>query len=170
MRLELAECTIRSWQLEDVPSLAKHANNRNVWRNLRDAFPHPYSLDDARSFIRFAVFGHPVTHFAIEVDGVAGGSIGFVMKQDIYRKTAEIGIWLGEPFWGRGIATEALGALTDYAFSHYDLLRMYAAVFEWNTGSMRALEKAGFVFEARLHKNAVKDGQVIDELIYARTQ
>lgn len=168
MELKLKQCMIRRWHPSDAGYLARYANNRNVWRNLRDAFPHPYTLSDARDFIRFASFGHPPTHFAIEVEGTAAGSIGLVLKSDIYRKTAEIGYWLGEPFWGRGITTEAVTALTNYAFTQFDLVRIYAGVFEWNTASQRVLEKAGYSLEARLHKNACKDGQIIDELIYAR--
>lgn len=169
MELILKSCKIREWNSGDAGYVVRYANNRNIWRNLRDAFPNPYTLEDARSFIRYAVFGHPVTHFAIDVEGKAVGSIGIVLKSDVYRRTAEIGYWLGEPLWGQGIATEAVSGLTEYAFAHFDLVRMYAGVFEWNPGSMRVLEKSGYTFEARLRKNAFKDGQIIDELIYART-
>jgi RimJ/RimL family protein N-acetyltransferase len=169
MKLKLNTCTIRDWHPGDAGHLARYANNRSIWRNLRDAFPYPYTLDDARAFIRFALFSHPITHFALDVDGIAVGSIGLLVKSDIYRKTAELGYWVGEPFWGRGIATEAATALTNFAFANYDLVRVYAGVFDWNRASMRVLEKAGFSLEARLHKNALKDGHVLDELIYART-
>lgn len=169
MEMRLKTCTIRNWRAGDAAQLALYANNHNVWRMLRDAFPHPYTLNDARSFIRFANFGSPVTHFALEVEGAAAGSIGLVLKTDVYRKTAELGYWLGEPFWGRGIATEAVSALTEYAFSTYDLVRIFAGVFEGNAASMRVLEKAGYTQEARLRKNAFKEGRIIDELIYART-
>lgn len=168
MEIKLKTCTIRDWRVGDAGHLVRYANNLNVWRTLRDAFPHPYTLNDARNFIRFANFGSPVTHFAIEVESVAVGSIGLVLKTDVYRKTAELGYWLGEPFWGRGIATEAVTALTDFAFSNFDLVRIFAGVFDGNAASMRVLEKAGYSQEARLHKNAVKEGRIIDELIYAR--
>lgn len=168
MELKLQGCKIRNWHSADAGYLARYANNRNVWRNLRDAFPHPYTLSDAREFIRFASFGHPPTHFAIEIDGVAAGSIGLVLRSDVYRRTAEIGYWLGEPFWGQGIATRAVTGLTEYAFANLDLVRVYAGVFEWNEASKRVLEKSGFIQEARLRKGAFKDGQIIDELIYAR--
>ena len=119
MLLKLTTCDVRSWQTSDVESLATHANNRNIWKNLRDAFPHPYTPHDAREFIKSLRHRTPETTFAIAVNGEAAGSVGFVLRQDVERVSAEIGYWLAEPFWGRGIATEALAAITDqlqYAF------------------------------------------------------
>jgi len=138
-----------------------------IWRNLRDAFPHPYTLANAEHWIRSANPATPVTNFAIVVDGTAVGGIGLVLKDDVFRRSAEIGYWLGEEYWGRGIVTEAVRAVTDYAFATFDLCRVYAGVFEWNSASMRVLEKAGYEFECRMRKSVIKDGEIIDELIYA---
>ncbi|NUM73323.1 GNAT family N-acetyltransferase [candidate division KSB1 bacterium] len=167
MVLKLTRFTIRPWQHGDEASLAQHANNRNIWRNLRDTFPHPYTLKDAEEWIRFASAENPPRNFAIVVEGEAAGGLGFVLKDDVYRRTAEIGYWLGEKFWGRGIITEAVDAMTEYAFANFDICRIQAGVYEWNPASMRVLEKAGYALEARLRKSIIKDGETIDELIYA---
>jgi ribosomal-protein-alanine N-acetyltransferase len=167
MELILKSCTIRSWQPGDEPSLVRHANNYNVWRNLRDRFPHPYTMDDARFWIEQASKEEPETNFALAVDGAAVGGIGLILQPDIYRRSAEIGYWVGEEFWGRGIVSEAVRTITGWAFDSFDICRIYAAVFEWNPASMRVLEKAGFQFEARLRKAVTKEGKTVDDLIYA---
>jgi RimJ/RimL family protein N-acetyltransferase len=124
-------------------------------------------LEDALWWIEFANSEKPVSNFAIEVDGAAVGAIGLLLRDDVYRLSAEIGYWLGEEFWGRGIASRAVAALSDYAFASFGLCRLYAEVFEWNPASMRVLEKAGYQFEGRLRKGVIKDGQVIDACLYA---
>ena len=167
MELELSKSRLRPWKPGDEESLVRHANSRVIWRNLRDAFPHPYTLANAQHWIRSANPATPVTNFAIVVDGSAVGGIGLVLKDDVFRRSAEIGYWLGEEYWGRGIVTEAVHAVTDYAFATFDLCRVYAGVFEWNHASMRVLEKAGYEYECRMRKSVVKDGEIIDELIYA---
>jgi RimJ/RimL family protein N-acetyltransferase len=167
MRLELVRSVIRSWQEDDADSLAAHANNRKIWRNLRDAFPHPYSVADARAFIQAARSQIPESRFAIEVDGRAVGGIGFTLGADVERVSAEVGYWLGEAYWGRGITTEALQAVTRYAVQAHRLTRIYAVPYEWNQASFRVLEKAGYVREARLRRSAIKDGQVIDQVLFA---
>ncbi|HKY05442.1 MAG TPA: GNAT family N-acetyltransferase [Blastocatellia bacterium] len=167
MEIELSLSLIRSWRESDRESLVAYANNRKVWRNLRDSFPHPYTLTDADGWIAYARAAQPETNFALDVGGEAVGGIGLALKGDVYRRTAEIGYWLGEPFWGRGIATEAVKALTGYAFTTFDLSRIHAGVYEWNHGSMRVLEKAGYVREARLRKSIFKEGRIIDEIIFA---
>lgn len=153
--------------MSDVESVAAYANNRNVWLNLRDAFPHPYRSADAQRFIRAAREREPETTFAIEVEGEAIGSIGFQLHGDVERVSAEIGYWIGEPFWGRGITTEALVAVTGYAIERHGLTRVYALPFAWNAASCRVLEKAGYVVEARLRRSAIKDGRVTDQIQYA---
>ena len=110
---------MRSWRASDLDSLVAHANNRNIWLNLRDRFPHPYTAGDGQTFIRAARKMHPETFFAIAVDGEAVGGIGFVLQPDVERVSAEVGYWLGEAFWGRGIATEALAAVTRYAIEQH---------------------------------------------------
>lgn len=167
MKMKLSKSTLRPWEPGDEESLVRHANSRLIWRNLRDSFPHPYTLADAKHWIQIANPKAPVNNFAIVVDGAAAGGIGLALKDDVFRRSAEIGYWLGEEFWGRGIVTEAVRAVTDYAFANFDLCRVYAGVFEWNRASMRVLEKAGYEFESRMRKSVTKDGETIDELIYA---
>ncbi len=163
----LTQAVLRPWRPGDEASLVKHANNRNIWRNVRDLFPYPYTPQHAREWVHRAGRVHPRTNFAIAVDGDAVGGIGIVLREDIYRRSAEIGYWLGEEFWGRGIVTEAVKAMSDWGFAHFDICRIYAGVFEWNPASMRVLEKAGYTLEARLAKQVTKDGETIDEFIYA---
>ena len=165
--MKLSKSVLRAWKPGDEPSLVRHANSRTIWRNLRDAFPHPYTLVDAKRWIEVANPSKPITNFAIVVDGAAVGAIGLVLREDVFRRSAEIGYWLGEEFWGRGIVSEAVRAVTEYAFETFDLCRVYAGVFEWNPASMRVLEKAGYEFECRMKKSVTKDGETIDELIYA---
>jgi RimJ/RimL family protein N-acetyltransferase len=137
---------------------------------LRDAFPHPYTPADARRWIQGATSTKPATQFAIVVAGEAAGGIGLILGQDVYRCSAELGFWLGEPLWGRGIATEAVNAITEYAFATFDLCRIAARVFEGNVASRRVLEKAGFQLEGHLRKAVVKEGRTLDEFLYARVQ
>ena len=173
MRLILETCEVRSWRADDLDSLVRHANNRNIWIHLRDRFPHPYTARDGRAFLKQARAEHPETTFAIAVSpGGAGvneavGTIGYQLQGDVERVSAEIGYWLAEPFWRRGIATEALVALTRYAAATHGLTRIYALPFASNTASCRVLEKAGFHLEGRLRRSAIKDGLVIDQLQYA---
>ncbi len=170
MQLVLRTCTVRSWRRGDEASLVEHANNRHVWVNLRDRFPHPYTSDDAARWMAWVLSQRPETNFAIAVeDGVVGG-IGYEIQDDVHRVSAEIGFWLGEEHWGRGIMTEALRAVTEQAFHTHGLRRLYAGVFEWNPGSMRVLEKAGYTREAVLKRSAIKDGKVIDQMLYAITR
>ena len=167
MQLTLKTCKVRSWRASDVDSLATYANNRNIWLNLRDRFPHPYTKRDARQFIHAMHNQTPEAAFAIAVNDEAVGGIGFVLNADVERVSAEIGYWLGEPFWGRGITTEALAAVTRHAIDTHTLTRVYALPFAWNTASCRVLEKAGYVLEARLRRSAIKDGRIVDQLQYA---
>lgn len=167
MRLPLTSCVVRSWEPGDVPSLVRHANNRRIWLNLRDRFPHPYTAAEGTSFIRRVRAGYPETTFAIEVDGEAAGGIGFMLQHDIERVSAEVGYWLGEPYWGRGICTEALRAVTQYAIDHHDLTRVFAVPLAHNRASCRVLEKAGFVVEGHLRRSAIKDGKHVDQVLYA---
>ncbi len=167
MELKLTTCTVRSWEWRDRDAIVRHANNRNVWINLRDRFPHPYTIADARNWLDSVVGITPETNFAIALADEAIGGIGYTVQHDVDFRSAEIGYWLGEEYWSRGIATEALIALTDHAFANHDLCRLYAHVFDWNPASARVLEKAGYMFEGRLRKSVTKDGQTIDQLIYA---
>jgi len=165
--LRLERCDVRSWRLSDAAIMAPYANNRSVWLNLRDGFPHPYAISDAEAFISMARRAAPETMFAIAVEDRAVGGVGYMLHTDVERVSAEIGYWLGEPFWGRGIATEALAAVTEHAIRCHNLTRVYAVPYEWNLASCRVLEKAGFVREARMRRSAIKDGRIIDQFLYA---
>jgi ribosomal-protein-alanine N-acetyltransferase len=170
VRIQLATCLLREWRRGDEPSLVRHANNRNIWINVRDTFPYPYRQSDARAWIRLASTEGLNQVFAIDVDGFAAGAIGVRPRDDIYSLTAELGYWLGEEFWNRGIVSEAAAAMTTYAFDTLGMARVYAEVFEWNSASMRVLEKAGFVKEGILRKSAYKDRQIIDQVLYAKVR
>jgi RimJ/RimL family protein N-acetyltransferase len=167
VQLTLKSCEVRSWRLADAEPLAHHANNRKIWLNLRDAFPHPYTAQDAREFIRSVRNRVPETTFAIAVNEEPVGSVGFVLRPDVERVSAEIGYWLAEPFWGRGITTDALIAMTTHAIEVHGLTRVYALPFAWNVASCRVLEKAGYTLEARLRRSAIKNGAITDQLQYA---
>lgn len=168
VRLQGRYAVVRPWRVTDTAALVRHANNLNVSKQLRDRFPHPYTVSAATSFLEYAVSTEPVTNFAIEVEGEATGGIGFTPGTDVERFSAEIGYWLGEAFWGRGIATEALSLVTDYAFRRMNLLRLFALPFADNPGSIRVLEKAGYEREGLLRQSSVKFGRPRDQLIYAR--
>lgn len=167
MELTLSRCTLRPYRQDDEPSLVRHANNRNVSRNLRDRFPFPYTAADAREWTTRVSGQSPTANFAIVVDGEVVGGIGLEPGTDVFRRSAEVGYWLGEAFWDRGLATEALRAVTEYAFRTFDLCRLEAGVFDWNPASARVLEKAGYVLEGRARLAVTKDGRSGDRLLYA---
>jgi RimJ/RimL family protein N-acetyltransferase len=161
---------IRPWSDTDVDSIVKYADNRNVWLNLRDGFPHPYTRDDARSFLALVKQQNPMTFFAIASDDKAIGAIGITLNQDVHRLTAELGYWIGEPFWGKGIMSEAVRLFTDFAFDNFRLVRIYAEPYTANKGSCRVLEKAGYSLEGRLRSNVIKDNQILDQFLFARVR
>lgn len=167
MRLECNLCAIREWQPSDEAALIAVTNNRNVWRNLHHRFPHPYTQADARFWFSLLAAMPEPTHWAIEVNGVAVGGIGVDLCEGIFAKSGQFGYWLGEQYWGRGIVSEAVRAASEYALNHFDLARLEAPVFAWNPASMRVLEKAGFVREGFLRNSVLKDGQLIDQALYA---
>jgi len=167
LELDAGPCTLRPWHPADADSLVHHANNRKVWLSMRDGFPHPYTLSDALDWIARARAARPVTSFAIVVSGNVVGSLGFELRTDVERYSAEIGYWLGEEFWGRGIATAALKTATAYALKAYKLNRIYALPFSENRASIRVLEKAGYRREGVLRRSAFKNGQFLDQAIYA---
>jgi RimJ/RimL family protein N-acetyltransferase len=169
MKLALGQCEVRSWHHDDLESLVQYADNRKIWLNLRDRFPHPYTRQAGREFLRTALTQRPETLFAIDVGGQAVGGIGFVMMTDVERVSAEIGYWLAEPFWRRGVATEAVVAVTQYAIETHGFTRVFAVPFASNQASARVLEKAGYVLEGRLCRSAIKDGHIVDQLQYAFT-
>ncbi len=166
MQLTLTRCALRPWRAGDEASLVRHANNRNVSGNMRDRFPYPYTPADADEWIGKASAETPTLNFAIVIEKDAAGGIGLVPGADVFRRSAEIGYWLGEPFWGRGIVTEAVRVVTDYAFATLDVGRVEAWVFGWNPASMRVLEKAGYALEGRARRAVTKDGRTGDRVLY----
>lgn len=162
--------SLRPWNAVDKASLVRYANNRKIWLNLRDAFPHPYTEASADAFLAMVGRQDPVTFFAIATPDEAIGGIGVSIGGDIHRRTAEMGYWLAEPFWGKGIVSEAVATMTTIAFDRFDLVRIYAVPFAENPASCRVLEKAGFVAEGLLRSNAVKDGRLLDQWMYARVR
>jgi len=170
-RLVLGKCILRSWEWNDAEALQRHANNRKIWRNLHDGFPSPYTMRDARRWLAHALSTPIETAYAIDVGGECVGGLGFLLKEGRSSRTAEIGYWLGEAYWNRGIVTECVRAMTSHILDTYpEICRLYAQVFEWNTRSVRVLEKAGYSPECILRKAAVKAGEVIDlrQYVYIR--
>ncbi|MCB2410306.1 GNAT family N-acetyltransferase [Hymenobacter lucidus] len=159
--------TLRPWQPTDLPNLVQYANNPEIARFMTDQFPHPFTEEKAQGFIAFAGSHTPQRVFAIEVDGQAAGGIGIHPQTDIQCKNAELGYWLAQPFWGRGIVTEAIRQVVAYGFATFDITRIFARPYGTNIGSQRALEKAGFVLEGRFAQTLFKNGEFLDELVYA---
>jgi len=168
VEFELDTCRLRPWRPADAEALARHANEREVARNMRDAFPHPYTLADAEKWLAHVCPVRPVRFFAIDVAGEAVGGAGIAPLEDIYRRAGEIGYWLAKPFWNRGIVSEAVQALTDYAFTALDLARVQTGVLAWNVGSIRVLEKCGYEREGLQKRGAFKDGQFVDLVLFAK--
>lgn len=158
---------IRPWKYEDISQLVEYANNKNIAKNLTDQFPHPYTIENGRSFIQMANSHTPTRIFAITLDKKAVGGIGLHLQQDIFCKNAELGYWLAEPFWGKGIVTKAVKDIVTYGFKTFDINRIYARPFGGNIGSQRVLEKAGFILEGRFEKTLYKNSAYHDELVYA---
>lgn len=160
--------TLRTLKKSDRKLIARYANNKKIWKNLRDIMPHPYSLEDADFFLEMVLMEDPVCTFAIEWNGKFVGICGLNLKEDIYRNTCEIGYWIAEPYWSKGIATHAVQQLVDYAFNTLHKERIHTGVFEYNKPSMRVLEKCGFEKEAIFKKALTKDGKLYNEVRFAR--
>jgi len=160
---------LREWQLSDAASLAENINNPNVWDNLRDGLPKPYSETDGKEFIEFVLAQpKPATILAIEFDGKVVGSIGITLRTDVERITAEIGYYLGENYWNKGIMTEAIKQMATYVFTNFPYLRkIYATPFDFNTASHKVLEKVGFEREAILKQAAIKNEKIVDMYYYS---
>ena len=170
MRIEIGQYIIRDWKRDDAPALSRNANNPKIAVNLRDSFPHPYTLSDAESFLTRVDSQKPRTSFAIATASEAIGSIGLMLGQDVHHLTAELGYWLAESYWGRGIMTSAATEVSDYGFREFGLNRIYALPYAHNLASMRVLEKAGFTFEGRLRASVVKGGKILDQNMYAKVR
>lgn len=170
LSLAQSPITLRRLRAGDAENLAPLINNKKVWDNVRDFIPHPYTEKDAIEFITFTQQESiPMTFAICHMDKLCG-VIGLVKQTDIYAKSAEIGYWLGEPFWGRGIATVAVKIITEYGFSHLGLVRIYAGIFEYNPASMRVLEKNGYQKEAIFEKALFKNGEIWNEHRYAKVK
>jgi len=168
MRIDIGKFKIRDWQKDDAPAIVKYANNRKIWQNLRDLFPHPYGPADADTYLKLVFQQDPRTYFALASEDEAIGSIGLGIGIDVHRFTAEMGFWLAEPFWNRGIMTDAVIRFTDYAFERFKLHRIYAEPYVSNPASAKVLEKAGYTLEGTLRANVFKDGRVLDQHLYSR--
>jgi [ribosomal protein S5]-alanine N-acetyltransferase len=165
----MGDVILREWRAEDARQLAQIANNREVWLNLRDRFPHPYTLEDAHAWIEIqSDVPEPRTNFCIEYDGKVAGSIALMQQEDIYRKTMEIGYFIGKQFWGRGLATASIAQMAEYAEKELDVVKLFAGVFEHNKASMQALRKNGFYLESIRKKAVFKDGAFLDDYVWVK--
>ena len=163
------QVTLRPWQKNDRSILAALANNISIWNNVRDRLPHPYTLQHARAFIKYCKKQDPPHVLAIDVNGHLAGCIGLELQDDIFRISAELGYWIGEPYWGRGVATEAVKQMLEYVFEAFPVLsRIYAKVFEYNKASMKVLERNGFHLESVQKRSVIKNNEIIDEFVWVK--
>ncbi len=160
---------LRIWKISDAQYVQKYANNKKIADNLRNAFPYPYTLQDAENYINSIIQKDEEWQCcrAVVINGEVVGSIGLFLKDDVYCKSAEIGYWLAEPYWCNGVMTSAIKQLTDFAFKQYDIVRIFAEPYEYNASSRRALEKAGFTLEGIKKKSIYKNGNFFNSCIYA---
>ena len=161
------EFTLRPWKITDLDNLVKNANNFNIAKNMTDQFPFPYTIGKGKTFIDYVSGANPPNILAIDVNGETIGAIGLHPQSDIQKKNAELGYWLAEPYWGKGIMTEAIRRMVDYGFKNWDIDRIFARPFGTNIGSQKILEKTGFILEAKFEKTFYKNDEYVDELIYA---
>ena len=162
-----SEIKLRPFRRSDVPALVKYANNKNIWDNVRDRFPHPYTEESATDWINIANIYNPSSNLVIDLKGELIGAMGLTKKDDIYRKNAEVGYWVAEPYWGQGIGTEALKQFVDYTFQNFKFHKLYAGIMSTNIASARVLERVGFTLEAVLKESIYKNDHFIDEHIYS---
>ena len=158
---------LRSWLKTDLEALIKHANNPKIAQFMTNGFPHPYTKEHGEKWLEMAASTQPAKFLCIEIDNEAAGGIGIHLQQDIMCKNAELGYWLSEMYWGKGIMPLAVKLAVDYGFRNFDITRIYARPFGNNPASQRVLEKCGFHLDARIEKSIFKNGEYLDELIYA---
>lgn len=163
------ECSIREWIISDAGELAQMLNNKKILDNLRDGLPYPYTTQDAKEYITTMLASDKTKTFAFAIiaEDKVVGSIGVFRCENIHFRTAEMGYYIGEPYWGNGIMTSAVRQVCEYVFANTDIIRIFAEPFAYNIASCRVLEKAGFQFEGLLRKNAVKNGVVLDMKLYS---
>ncbi len=162
------EIALRKFDTSDEARLAELGNNKKIWDNVRDYFPHPYTLEDARAFIQLVQAENPMTTFAITFRNEFVGVAALILKLDVYRRSAEIGFWIGEPYWNNGITSKAVELIIEFGFNKLDLIRIDTGVFEFNKASCRVLEKCGFEFEGIFKNSIIKNEIIINELRYAK--
>ncbi|MBZ0120887.1 MAG: GNAT family N-acetyltransferase [Sandaracinaceae bacterium] len=168
MRVVLSRCVLRRFRAADLHSLVRHANDRRVAASVRDVFPSPYTRADGERWLAHATAAGRANNLAIEIDGEVAGGIGMIPGEDVHRIRAEIGYWLGHAFWGRGVMTEAVTFFSRQLLEDRGFLRLEAPVFETNPASARVLEKSGFALESRQRRAVIKDGRVLDLLLYVK--
>ena len=164
----MSSVSLRRWQPEDAVLLATYFNNIHIWNNMRDHIPHPYSVEDAEKFILAQTDVSPVQNFAIQTEQELAGGIGILLRDDVYRMNVELGYWIAEPFWGKGIASEAVRLITDYIMETFAINRIVAEVFEYNKPSMRVLEKNGYHLETVCRQGVLKNDYLFDNFIWVK--
>jgi RimJ/RimL family protein N-acetyltransferase len=164
----MSNVVLRPWRREDAQQLASIANNKNVWNAVRDSFPSPYTVMDAMQWIEKERAANPLVNFAIVCNGQIAGSMGIILSDDVYRTSVEVGYFIGEPFWGKGIATQALQQLLQYIPAQFNVVRIVARVYEYNKASMKVLQKCGFYLEGIQRKAAIKNKQLVDVYLWVK--
>ena len=160
--------TLQPWKMEEASVLAGYYNNINIWNNLRDYIPHPYSIEDSVKFINSQSELTPIQNFSIKNEEEIVGGIGIALLDDVYKMNVELGYWIAEPYWGQGIATIAVGLMSDYVFANFAINRIVAEVFDYNKASMRVLEKNGFFLETVRRKGILKNDILVDDFIWVK--
>jgi len=168
MIINCDKCLLRKWEFSDLSSLVANAHNPRVAANMRDGFPYPYTTEDGDEWITVARSDDPLQNFAITIDNQAVGGIGLAPGEDIERISAELGYWLGEKYWGKGITSSAVKGILEYGFNELGLERIFAKPFEHNTASRRILEKNDFKLEGILRRSAIKRGKIYNQALYAK--
>ncbi len=163
-----SDILLRPWKKEDAAQLAHIANNKNIWNNVRDSLPQPYTLKDAQAWIAHCKSQKPMMNFAVVYQSLLAGSIGCVARTDIYKKNIELGYFIGEEFWNKGIATEAVRILINYIEKEFDVVRIYAEVYAHNKASMQVLHNNGFYLESIRRNCVFKNGELQDEYVWAK--
>ncbi len=167
MIIKCEKCLLRKWNQYDLHNLIKYANNPQIASNMRDRFPHPYTIEKGKEWIEFVNTSDSTHNFAISINDKAVGGIGLVVGEDIERISAETGYWLGEEYWGQGIVSSALKGLLDYGFNNLKLERIYATPFDHNVASRKVLEKNGFILEGIMRRSVMKYGKIYNKALYA---
>jgi [ribosomal protein S5]-alanine N-acetyltransferase len=160
--------SLQPWSLDYKEQLVEYFNNINIWNNLRNYIPHPYTIEDAEKFILTQIETFPSQNFAIFNENELVGGIGINLCNDVYVMNVELGYWIAEPFWHQGIATIAVGLMTNYVFENFAINRIIAEVFEYNKPSMRVLEKNGFYLECLRRKSILKNNYLYDDYVWVK--